>query len=249
MTSAVLNPELYDTIVLAGVRSPGKVTLSGHDRKIKWDVKEGKGLVGATTTLQSVPPIEFQASFYLADEDDKAAWPAFVALIKSTITPKKKTTAEDPNVAKTRKALAAVELRIRASRQTTQAKLLAIASAFFVDDANKEELQKAQADYDAAQKAAAASVSAPLMNALDIFHPYLAENDITSVCEAQVGGGVDDGKGGVTYVIRFQEYKPPKPQTGTLLGSGSNAKSADPNQAALNELDALRKKWEITPWG
>jgi len=35
--------ELFASIELGGVKSPGKVTLSGHDRKATWDVKKGPG--------------------------------------------------------------------------------------------------------------------------------------------------------------------------------------------------------------
>lgn len=87
---------LYNSILLGNVLSPGKVTLSGHDRKINWDVKSGSGLAGATTTLKDVPPIQFTALFeLLRDEsqgiDDFATWPAFQAVIESTVigsTPK-----------------------------------------------------------------------------------------------------------------------------------------------------------------
>ena len=59
------NEDLYEGIVLAGVKSPGKVTLSGHDRKINWDVKSGPSLAGASTTIKDIPPIEFTATFFL----------------------------------------------------------------------------------------------------------------------------------------------------------------------------------------
>lgn len=96
MPSAADNPELYESIVLAGVRSPGQVTLSGHDRKIGWDVKKGPAQTGATTSRTSEDPVEFVASFYLVkddslDIDDFADWETFLELAKSTIagaTPK-----------------------------------------------------------------------------------------------------------------------------------------------------------------
>jgi len=77
--------DLYDSIDLGGTRSPGVVTLSGHDREIDWDVKVGPGTTGGTTTLKAEKLVEFSASFYLADEDDFAGWPAFRSLINSTV--------------------------------------------------------------------------------------------------------------------------------------------------------------------
>jgi hypothetical protein len=77
--------DLYVGVVLAGVTSPGRCTLTGHDRKVNWDIKAGAGQSGATTTLKDIPPIEFTATFYLASFDDFAAWPEFHDLIDSTV--------------------------------------------------------------------------------------------------------------------------------------------------------------------
>jgi hypothetical protein len=86
MPNPIANPELYDSIVLGGMTSPGRVTLSGHDRGAKWDVKEGNGQEGASTTLKAIPPGTFKASFYLVDEEDFEAWDDFQDLIDSTIS-------------------------------------------------------------------------------------------------------------------------------------------------------------------
>lgn len=86
----ISNGDLYDSILLGGLKSPGKVTLSGHDRKVDWDVKVVPGTKGATTTIKSIPPVEFTATFYLVRDDaigvnDFDAWPQFLAKINSTV--------------------------------------------------------------------------------------------------------------------------------------------------------------------
>ncbi len=86
-------PELYEGVVLGGLLSPGKVTLSGHDRKVVWDIKNGSAQSGAGMSVKEIPPIEFTASFYLVKDDaegvdDLAAWPAFHAMINSTVSGK-----------------------------------------------------------------------------------------------------------------------------------------------------------------
>lgn len=86
-------PELYDSIVLGGVKSPGKVTLSGHDDAVKWDIKQGPGQSGASMTRKGKEPIEFTASFYLLQDlslgiDDFAEWPAFLGIINDTVSGK-----------------------------------------------------------------------------------------------------------------------------------------------------------------
>lgn len=76
-------------ILLGTTLSPGVVTLTGHDRKEKWDIKDAKGQDGASTSLQGKPIGQFTASFYLVDdgspgENDFDAWDSFQRLIEST---------------------------------------------------------------------------------------------------------------------------------------------------------------------
>lgn len=78
--------DLFNSIELGGTSSPGTVKLSGHDRKINWDVKAGKGQSGASTTLKDIPLIEFTAVFYLSDEEDFQNWTEFRDLILSSVS-------------------------------------------------------------------------------------------------------------------------------------------------------------------
>jgi hypothetical protein len=76
--------ELFNSIFLGGQQSPGTVTLSGHDREAKWDVKTVKGKKGANITLDTIQPTKFQASFYLVTRDQWDDWESFQDLIEST---------------------------------------------------------------------------------------------------------------------------------------------------------------------
>lgn len=87
----MINPldheEAYNHIILAGVRSPGIVRkITGHDRKVGWDIKKGPGQSGASMTRTSEEPVPFTVEIYLADREDFDAWPAFLALINSTVS-------------------------------------------------------------------------------------------------------------------------------------------------------------------
>lgn len=82
------DPELFDSLELGGVRSPGVVKISGHDFVVEWDVKEASGQAGATTTLKGIKLGRFTATFFLADGEDIAAWPAFAEVIESTVLPR-----------------------------------------------------------------------------------------------------------------------------------------------------------------
>jgi len=79
------NPDLFDSVELAGVKSPGVVKLSGHDDKTSWDVKAGSGQAGASLTRKGTPPVEFTATFYLATSEEQDAWAYFRDVIKSSV--------------------------------------------------------------------------------------------------------------------------------------------------------------------
>lgn len=89
-----MNPFIYDeeysAILLGTARSPGVVTLSGHDRQKNWDVKAAKGQTGASSSLGGDPVGTFKASFYLAsdnldegEEDDFDRWDKFQFLLEA----------------------------------------------------------------------------------------------------------------------------------------------------------------------
>lgn len=87
--TAASDDEEIDTLVLAGVRSPGQVKLSGHDRTHAWDEKPGDGQDGASLTYKGKKLATFTATFDLVNDptlgnDDLAAWDAFAKVIEST---------------------------------------------------------------------------------------------------------------------------------------------------------------------
>lgn len=170
------NEDLYDSIDLGGVRSPGVVSISGHTSKENWDVKDGAGQNGASMTRKGRKPCVFQCSFYLADRDDFAAWPAFRAAIEATVSSK-----------------------------------------------------------------------AP--KAVDIYHPDLADVGIKSVVKGEVKGAEYDRKGGVTRVVEFTEYMPPKPAGGSPSGSASKAGNPaknDPNADLKRQVAELTEEYKNT---
>jgi hypothetical protein len=100
MPNPIDNETLYDSILLANVRSPGFVTLSGHDRNEKWDVKDADGSGGASTTYKGEQIAQFTASFYLVkdpvlDLDEFDEWNTFAAIIRSSLPNKGKPKALD----------------------------------------------------------------------------------------------------------------------------------------------------------
>ena len=85
MPSPTLTPELFDSIVLGGKVSPGTVKLAGHDRTYKWDVKEGNGQDGASSTFKGSLLTSFTATFSLADDADRDAWETFAGVIRGMV--------------------------------------------------------------------------------------------------------------------------------------------------------------------
>lgn len=86
------NADIWSTLVVAGMASPGSVTITGHGREVGWDIQEAKGQEGATTTRKGGPIAKFTATFYLTDELDANGysdfdyWPAFQSLLESSFT-------------------------------------------------------------------------------------------------------------------------------------------------------------------
>lgn len=180
-----LTDDEHSVIVLGTMRSPGVVTLSGHDRPKDWDVQKAKGTTGASSNLNGDPIGQFQASFYLADDGadpgqptDFDLWEDFQRVIESM------TNGQTPA-------------------------------------------------------------------ALPIYHPDLARNHITEVSNAGIMGMVHDGRGGATVVVKFIEYKPPKPKKSKKASAKPGSKAAqgnntpfgppppDPNAEAKAELASL----------
>lgn len=84
----ITNPEADDYVVLAGVVSPGLAIVKGFDRAYDWDIKKGKGALGATVTFTGRAPAEGSITFQLWTESQFTEWATFVALISVDATKK-----------------------------------------------------------------------------------------------------------------------------------------------------------------
>jgi hypothetical protein len=85
------NVDAWSHLIVAGMYSPGVVTLSGHERVIGWDDQAAKGQDGATSSRTGEPLGKFTASFYLVDEEyitagesDFTEWELFQQLLESS---------------------------------------------------------------------------------------------------------------------------------------------------------------------
>jgi hypothetical protein len=79
------HPGAWTRLVAAGVNSPGNIPLggmSGWKREEKWDVKEGKGTTGATTTHVGQVPAKGSITFELWKVEHFAAWDRWLQLFR-----------------------------------------------------------------------------------------------------------------------------------------------------------------------
>lgn len=84
-TTPHTHPDLYLSIFIGGVLSPGKVTLSDYNRDHDWDVQKAKGTTGTTTVNRGPANSGFTASFYLADQADFEAWDEFQRMLAASV--------------------------------------------------------------------------------------------------------------------------------------------------------------------
>lgn len=83
LLSPIQFPETWDVLFIGQKMSPGVISkVAGFERTYDWDVKKGKGTVGATTTFVGKPPSEGSFTFQLWTDTHFELWNEFVLLLK-----------------------------------------------------------------------------------------------------------------------------------------------------------------------
>lgn len=161
------NPEAWDFVLIGGVQCPGRCKVGEFKRANEWDIKKGKGSLGATVTYVSRPPAKGGIEFYLWLPIHFQQWETFRPLFK----------------------------------------------------------------YDPTKKA---------VKAIDIYHPGLADIDVTSVVCEMIGNLQNDGMGLWTVKVDLLEYFPPpaKPAISTPQGAVGNAPTPGSQQTGAQPPDA-----------
>lgn len=153
----IQNPQAWQVIQLGSSTSPGVCIVSGFRRAHEWDVKKGKGALGATITFVQRPPAKGSVEFLLWQPIHFQQWDIFRPLLK----------------------------------------------------------------YDPTKKA---------VQAIDIYHPSLADVEISSVVTENIGAIEHKGDGLYSITVDFMEYFPPPKASAvsTPAGSKSGTKQPDP---------------------
>lgn len=98
------------------------------------------------------------------------------------------------------------------------------------------------------QRIVESTTSGPTPKALPVYHPDLARAGFAEVTNGGVTGPIHDGRGGVTYSVKFLEFRPPKPKppkkpkaapAGNGNGEQFGPPPPDPNAEAKARLAAL----------
>ena len=174
MSSGALDPlsfpQQWDVVVVAGnVSSPGLAKVSEFKRKHEFDVKKGKGTLGATVTFVGRPPATGSVKFYLWTPTHFQQWDIFRTYLK----------------------------------------------------------------YDPTKKA---------VQAIDIYHPSLADIEVSSVVVESIGNFVHEGQQYYSITVELLEYFPPpkKSAVSTPTGSNNTNASTTPGTPPLDAPDAYQ---------
>jgi hypothetical protein len=176
----IQNPEAWDTIIVGQTTSPGICKVSEFKRAHEFDVKKGKGTLGATITFVGRPPAKGSITFQLWTPEHFADWDKFRPLLK----------------------------------------------------------------YDPTKAA---------VQAIDIYHPSLADIDINSVVVESIGNIVHEGQQLYSITVELLEYFPPPKSSAVSTPTGSRPRydpsgatstsSGDPvADAQQKEIAALLKQ-------
>lgn len=117
------------------------------------------------------------------------------------------------------------------------------ATFYIVDDTDGAQFDA----WESFQRLIESTTNGPKPKALPIYHPDLARAGFAEVTNGGVMGPVHDGRGGVTYTVKFLEYKPAKPKparkpsaaAATDDGGEYGPPLPDPNREAKERLANL----------
>jgi len=84
-TNPTTHPDLYRTLVVGGVSSPGTVVISQCDRSEEWEKQKPRGSHGSTTVHKGRNNSGFTATYFLATEEQLDLWDDYIRLIRSTV--------------------------------------------------------------------------------------------------------------------------------------------------------------------
>lgn len=86
----VTDYELYDSLILAGVQSPGVCKVSMTSRDLGWSNASAPGSDGAESTLTGAKLAEFEVEFLLWQGDSEVShfmlWPGFRAVLQTPVS-------------------------------------------------------------------------------------------------------------------------------------------------------------------
>lgn len=150
------NAQAWDVVYIAGQPSPGIAKVGEFKRAAEWDVKKGKGSLGATVTYVGRPPAKGSITFKLWTAAHFTAWDTFRPLFK----------------------------------------------------------------YDPTKQAA---------QAVDIYHPSLADIDVLSVVCESIGNIVHEGDQLYSITIELLEYLPPPKVSAVSTPTTAQAGPPPPN--------------------
>lgn len=219
----ITHPDAWNRLAFtaAGLITPGKCVVGKWSRNVEYDKKAGKGTKGATETLKGLPPAEGTVKFWAWTPGHFAAWALLLPLLAFDPTKgggqqtNPTTTPATPGASGTTPA--SFTSGTSGSAAASSSGSAALPSGKFGDASSSSGSSNAQPALSSAY-------------AIDVFHPALAELNVTQVLPPEELGSWepegDPADGLWVREIKFCEFSQPPNASVATTPSGANPSGA-----------------------
>lgn len=222
-------PDDWNIVTIQGVTVPGRAVCSGWARKLNYDVKVGRGTAGATITLAGKPPAEGTITFAVWTTAQMQAWNTQVLPLLKFVSHPSGSAA--PSTGKTNGqdfAIGEAQANPNGSGGGGGSSTGTPTGGSGSINLPGDSATPAKGDTSGAYAAPTQPKALTKADALSIFHPALADIDVTNVLPPQeLGQWDEEDKGLYTRSIKFIEFMQPGGNITATPNAASDTPSGD----------------------